>query len=96
MSRLEKPTDFSALLEKYAESPLIPRRAWNINHERSISGPSRHDVIRERLSSRFRSTYHDRTRDYALRESEIFTLVELGKFHVISTCLLYTSPSPRD
>lgn len=85
MSRLEKPTDFSALLEKYAESPLIPCSAWNADPERSISGPSRHDVIRERLSSGFRSTYHDRTRDYALRESEIFTLIEIGKFRVIST-----------
>ena len=85
MSRLEKPTDFSALLEKYAESPLIPRSAWNADRERSISGPSRHDVIRERLSSHFRSTFHDRTRTYALRESEIFTLTEVGKFRVIST-----------
>jgi hypothetical protein len=41
--------------------------------------------IRERLSDRFRSTYHDRTRSYALRESEILALVELGKFRVIST-----------
>ncbi len=85
MSRLEKPADFSALLEKYAESPLIPRSSWNTDCERSISGPSRHDVIRERLSNHFRSTYHDRTRTYALRESEIFTLTEVGKFRVIST-----------
>jgi hypothetical protein len=41
--------------------------------------------IRERLSDRFRSTYYDRTRSYALRESEILALVELGKFRVIST-----------
>ena len=54
MSRLDKPTDFSALLEKYADSPLIPRSGWNTDRERSNSGPSRHDVIRERLSNRFR------------------------------------------
>jgi hypothetical protein len=84
MSRLDKPTDFSALLEKYADSPPIPRSGWNTDRERSNSRPYRHDVIRERLSNRFRSAYHDRTRTYALRDSEIFTLGELGKFRVIS------------
>ena len=43
------------------------------------------EAIRERLSSRFRTAYHDRNRTYALRDSEIFTLTELGKFRVIST-----------
>jgi hypothetical protein len=84
MSRLDKPTDFSALLKKYADSPPIPRSGWNTDRERSNSEPSRHDMIRERLSNRFRRTYHDRTRTYDLRESEIFTLGELGKFRVIS------------
>jgi hypothetical protein len=84
MSRLDKPTDFSALLEKYADSPPIPRSGWNTDRERSNSEPSRHDMIRERHSNRFRRTYHDRTRTYDLRESEIFTLGELGKFRVIS------------
>jgi hypothetical protein len=79
MSRLEKPTDFSALLEKYADSPLISRGGSSADRERSNSGPSRHDIIRERLSNRFRRTYHDRTRSHALRESEIFALGELGK-----------------
>jgi hypothetical protein len=85
MPRLDKPTDFSALLEKYADSPLFSRSASNIDRERSNSTPSRHEVIRERLSSRFRTAYHDRTRNYALRDSEIFTLTELGKFRVIAT-----------
>jgi hypothetical protein len=85
MSRLDKPADFSALLEKYADSALLPRGGWNAGRGRSDSVPSRNEVIRERLSDRFRSTYHDRTRSYALRESEIFALVELGKFRVIST-----------
>jgi hypothetical protein len=85
MSRLDKPTDFSALLEKYANSPLFSRRASNIDRERSNSVPFRHEVIRERLSIRFRTAYRDRTRTYALRDSEIFTLTELGKFRVIST-----------
>ena len=85
MSRLDKPADFSALLEKYADSALLPRGGWNAGRGRSDSVPSRNEVIRERLSDRFRSTYHDRTRSYALRESEILAFVELGKFRVIST-----------
>jgi hypothetical protein len=84
MSRLDKPTDFSALLEKYADSPLFSRSASNIDRERNNSTPSRHEIIRERLSSRFRTAYHDRARTYALRDSEIFTLTELGKFRVIA------------
>jgi hypothetical protein len=82
MSRPYKPADFSALLEKYADSPLFSRSASNIDREGSNSIPPRHEVIRERLSSRFRTAYHDRTRTYALRDSEIFTLTELGKFRV--------------
>ena len=85
MSRLDKPIDFSALLEKYADSTLFSRSASNIDRERSNSVPCRQEVIRERLSSRFRTAYRDRTRTYALRDSEIFTLTELGKFRVIST-----------
>jgi hypothetical protein len=55
MSRLDKPTDFSALLEKYADCPLFSRSASNIDRERSNSTPSRNEVIRARLSSRFRT-----------------------------------------
>jgi hypothetical protein len=85
MSRLDKPTDFSALLEKYADSPLFSRSVLSTDRGRGNSTPSPHEVIRERLSSRFRSVYHDRTRTYVLRDSEIFTLSELGKFRVIAT-----------
>jgi hypothetical protein len=53
MSRLDKPTDFSALLEKYADSPPIPRSGWNTDRERSNSEPSRHDMIREQHSNAF-------------------------------------------
>jgi hypothetical protein len=84
MSRLEKPADFSALLEKYADSPLFLRSGWSIDRVRSNSAPSRHDIIRARLSRRFRTAYQDRTRTYFLRDSEIFTLTELGKFRVVS------------
>jgi len=50
MSRLYKPTDFSALLEKYTDSPLFSRRASNIDRERSNSTPPRNEVIRARRS----------------------------------------------
>jgi hypothetical protein len=36
-------------------------------------------------SDRFRTTYHQRNREYSLRESEVRTLVELGKFRVVPT-----------
>jgi hypothetical protein len=85
LSRLDKPTDFSALLEKYADCPLFSRSASNIDRDRSNSTPSQNEVIRARLSSRFRTAYHDRIRTYALRDSEIFTLTEVGKFRVIAT-----------
>jgi hypothetical protein len=85
MPRLYKRADFSVLLEKYADSPLFSRSAWSTDRDRGNSTPSRHDIIRARLSSSFRAAYHDRTRTYALRDSEIFTLTELGKFRVIAT-----------
>jgi len=55
MSRLDKPTDFSALFEKHADSPLFPRGGWGTDRGRSNSTPSRHDIIRARLSNRFRT-----------------------------------------
>lgn len=85
MPRLHKPADFSALLEKYADSPLFSRSAWSTDRGRDNPRPSRHDIIRARLSRPFRTAYHDRTRTYALRDSEIFTVTELGKFRVIAT-----------
>jgi len=34
-------------------------------------------------SDRFRTAYRDRNREYSLRESEVQTLIELGKFRVV-------------
>jgi hypothetical protein len=34
-------------------------------------------------SDRFRTTYRDRNREYSLRESEVQTLIEIGKFRVV-------------
>lgn len=34
-------------------------------------------------SDRFRTTYRDRNREYSLRESEVQTLIELGRFRVV-------------
>jgi hypothetical protein len=76
---------FLHCFEKYADSPLFSRSAWSTDRDRGNSTPSRHDIIRARLSSPFRTACHDRTRTYALRDSEIFTLTELGKFRVIAT-----------
>jgi hypothetical protein len=45
MAHLEKPTDFSALLKKYADSPLISGGGSNSDRERSNSGPSCHDDL---------------------------------------------------
>ncbi len=36
-------------------------------------------------SDRFRTTYRHRNREYSLRESEVRTLIELGKFRVVPT-----------
>jgi hypothetical protein len=34
-------------------------------------------------SDRFRTTYRERNREYSLRESEVQTLIELGKFRIV-------------
>jgi hypothetical protein len=44
------PADFSAPLEKYADSPLFSRSVLNTDRECSNFTPSRHDTIRARFS----------------------------------------------
>ncbi len=51
MPRLYKPADFSALLERYVDTSLFSRSAWTTGRDRSNSIPSRHELIRTRLSS---------------------------------------------
>jgi len=84
MSRPYDLSDFSGLLEKYADYRPLGRSRWSTGHDRNHERPHREGVIQERLANRYRNIYSDHTRNYALRESEIFTLKELGKFRVIS------------
>jgi len=84
MSRAHDVSDFSRLLEKTADYRPLGRSGRIIIRERNDAKPDREDVIRERLAIRYKKTYQNRDRDYSLRESEIFTLKELGKLRVIS------------
>jgi len=84
MSRPHDLSDFSGLLEKYADCRPLGRSRWSTGLARNEARPDREDVVQERLANRYRKTYQIDSRNYALRESEIFTLKELGKFRVIS------------
>jgi len=84
MSSPYELSDFAALLEKYADFRPLGRSRWSTGRERNNTVLEREEVVRERLANHYRKNYRDRTRNYALRESEIFTLKELGKFRVIS------------
>lgn len=84
MSRSYDLSDFARFLEKAADYRPLGRSRWSSGRARNEARPDREDVIQERLASRYRETYQDRTRSYALRDSEVFTLKELGKFRVIS------------
>lgn len=84
MSRPYDLSDFSAFLERTADYRPLGRSRWSTGCARNEARPDREDVIQERLANRYRKTYQIHSRDYALRESEIFTLKELGKFRVIS------------
>jgi hypothetical protein len=57
---------------------------------RARSGRERPSLVREErvqaiLSQRIRIKYTDRDKDYSLRDSEIHTLSEVGKFRVVAT-----------
>lgn len=83
MPRSYDLSDFSGLLERNADQRPLGRSGRTVIRERNEPRPTREDVIQERLANRYRKTYQVRDRNYALRESEIFTLKELGKFRVI-------------
>ena len=84
MSRPYDVSDFSRLLEKTVDDRPLGRSRWSSGRQRSGARPEREAVIGERLANRYRKTYQDRARNYTLRESEVFTLKELGKLRVIS------------
>lgn len=92
MSRAYRPADFEALLRKHSDTSL-PRQSEQTDRAQVDRG-SRGSSHAERQSrdpktpdrgnsDRFRTTYRDRNREYSLRESEVQTLIELGKFRVI-------------
>jgi len=88
MSRTYHISDFAAFLRKYGDSardrgdweepprydnrPRRPDRGTNREFRQSQNG---HD--------RWRKVYRLRNREYSLRESEVKTLIEVGKFRVI-------------
>ena len=84
MSRPYDFSDFSDFLEKTADYRPLGRSGRTIVRARNDARPGREEVIRERLANCYRKTHQIRERSYALRESEIFTLKELGKFRVLS------------
>lgn len=71
MSRPYDRSDFSAFLERTADYRPLGSSGRRTIRQQSEPRPDREDVIQERLANRYRKTYSDRTRNYALRESEI-------------------------
>ena len=92
MSRAYRPADFEAFLRKYSDTSLSRQseqtdRAQMDRGSRASSTADRQSrdrsTSRRGNSDRFRSAYRDRNREYSLRESEVQTLIELGKFRVV-------------
>ena len=94
MSRAYRPADFEAFLRKYSDSSLS--RQSEQTDRAQLDRVSRASSSRDRQSQdqrtsnrnnsdRFRIPYRDRNREYSLRESEVGTLIELGKFRVVPT-----------
>ncbi len=92
MSRAYRPADFEAFLRKYSDSSLS--RQSEQTDRAQLDRVSRASSSRDRQSQdqrtsnrnnsdRFRIPYRDRNREYSLRESEVGTLIELGKFRVV-------------
>ncbi len=94
MSRAYRPADFEAFLRKH--SGTSPSRQTEHTDRAQTDQGSRAGSPSDRQrrdqrdsnrdnSDRFRTTYRDRNREYSLRESEVQTLIELGKFRVVPT-----------
>jgi hypothetical protein len=92
VSRAYRPADFEAFLRKYSDSS--PSRQSEQTDRAQMDRGSRASSHGDRQSrdqrdcnrdnsDRFRTTYRDRNREYSLRESEVQTLIELGKFRVV-------------
>ncbi len=92
MSRAYRPADFVAFLRKYSDDSPSPQsdHADRLQLDRGSRANSRDDrqsrdqgVSNRDNSDRLRTTYRNRNREYSLRESEVRTLTELGKFRVV-------------
>lgn len=92
MSRAYRFSDFEAFLRKHSEESLSRQsdhadRLQLDRGSRESSPIERHGRERNNTrgdnSDRFRTTYRYRAREYSLRESEVKTLIEAGKFRVI-------------
>ena len=92
MSRAYRPADLEAFLRKYSDSS--PSRQSEHADRLQLDRGSRTSSLDDRQSrdqrasnrdncDRFRTTYRQRNREYSLRESEVRTLIELGKFRVV-------------
>src|SRR6266849_9438064 len=86
MSRAYDISDFAAFLRKYGDSPRDQAAAPS----RDASQRNQPDRDRQQHSSqsrdgsdRSRTTYRGRNREYRLRESEVRTLTDLGKFRMV-------------
>jgi hypothetical protein len=94
VSRAYRPADFEAFLRKHSSTSPSPRSEhgdrspidWSSRGSSPAERHGRESNLRHRDSSdRFRSGYRYRDREYSLRESEIQTLIEIGKFRVVPT-----------
>ena len=92
MSRAYRPADFEAFLRKHSNSSLSRKTEQldraQMDRASRAGSPSDHQCRDPRASNRdgsdrFRTIYRDRNREYSLRESEVQTLIELGKFRLV-------------
>jgi len=92
VSRDYRPADFEAFLRKHSDT--FPSRQTEHTDRAQMDRSSRAGSPGDRQSrdqrdsnrdnsDRFRTTYRDRNREYSLRESEVQTLIELGKFRIV-------------
>src|SRR5712691_11384469 len=88
MSRAYDISDFAAFLRKYGDSARDRAdRTDEPSRDGHRSGPDRerqqHASQSRNDDDRSRTIYRGRNRDYSLRESEIQTLTDLGKFRMV-------------
>ena len=108
MSRAYRPSDFEAFLRKHSNTSPSQHseqaeRSQMDRDSRGRSPTERHgrepNLLHRDNSDRFRTTYRDRNREYPLRESEVQTLIEIGRFRVVPVDdlaqLRYTSDRAR-